>query len=658
MPDPNEIAEVRAEQAGVIDALCDRRRVPRALALPFLIALLSSLIALFALFNASIGATESYQTRTFIVSLTLVVGYLIYPTGRKTWHEPLNLWTLLDLLIIVFVIATQGFLLYEMARTRGTLIAGLGEIAPWQIVMGATYVLVVMELTRRCAGLPMVLIALVFLLYVLFAEWAPEAIAGPNTSPAVLTRNLFFNIDGIFGVPVGAMVDYVVIFILFGQMLAAAGAGEFFTDVAMALTGKQIGGPAKAAVISSSLMGTISGSAIGNVVTTGSVTIPLMTRFGYRPHFSGAVEAVASTGGQIMPPVMGAVAFVMAQLMGVPYLEVAAAAVVPAALYYWAAFWAVHWEARRLGLHGMDAALVPRLWGVLRRGWYFLLPVGFLIGMLAGGGSIIQAAFLSTVIAFVISFFRRDTAITPIRLLRVLESVGRYSIVIIVVAAAAGIIISVVTSSGLSWRMLSMLVDFSENRLWLALPLAALVALVLGMGVSTTGVYVTLAAILVPALVQMGLEPMAAHMFALYYAVIGLITPPVAMAAFAAAAIANAPPMKVAITTLRIALPIYFVPFIFAYDPVLLLIGDWQEIVLHVATAFIGVWFFSTALWGFMFVRTTLIEQALLLVAGIGFLITSDIGALVGLVLGGGVIFVQLQRRQRQRAAVSLEGGR
>ena len=656
MANTSELSEVRLEQSGVVDTLVDRTSARRLLPMAFVIALLSALISLFALFNASVGATESYQTRTFVVSLTLVVGFLIFPTGRKTWHGRLNAWFLLDLAIILFVIGTQVFVFYEMARTRGTLIAGLSEIADWQIAMGATYVVIVMELTRRCAGIPMLLIAVVFLLYVLFAEYAPAAIAGPNTSPAVLTRNLFFNIDGIFGVPVGAMVDYVIIFILFGQMLAAAGAGEFFTEVAMALTGRQIGGPAKASVISSSLMGTISGSAIGNVVTTGSVTIPLMSRFGYKPHFAGAVEAVSSTGGQIMPPVMGAVAFIMAQLMGVPYLEVAVAAAVPAALYYWAAFWAVHWEARRLGLTGMAPDMVPRLAAVMRRGWYFLVPVVFLIVMLAVGGSIIQAAFFSTLIAFAASFVRKEHRVTPIRLLKVLEAAGRHSIVIIVVAAAAGIIISVVTSSGLSWRMLAILVEFSENRLWLALPLAAIIALILGMGVSTTGVYVTLAAILVPALVQMGLEPMAAHMFALYYAVIGLITPPVAMAAFAAAGIAGSPPMKVAMTTFRIALPIYFVPFIFAYDPVLLLIGEWPEILLHVCTAFIGVWFFSTALWGHMFVRTTRLEQVALLAAGIGFLITSEIGAAIGILLGGGVVLLQLQRRKSLRAAAGEAG--
>lgn len=642
-----ELPEARLERAAPTDTLLGHELDWRPWALGFAIVALCVLLSLFHLFTASIGSTESYQTRTFVVSLALIIGYLLYPTGRKIWTDPLNKWFIVDALIILFIVVTQIHLFYEMEQTGSRLIAGLSEIMMWQIALGTCYVIVLMEMTRRCAGLPMLMIALVFLIYVLFAEYAPDAIAAPNTSPAVLTRNLFFNVDGIFGVPVGAMTDYVIIFIFFGQMLAAAGAGEFFTRLAMALTGRQIGGPAKAAVLSSSMMGTISGSAVGNVVTTGSVTIPLMQRCGYRPRFAAAVESVASTGGQIVPPVMGAVAFIMAQLMGVRYVEVAVAAIVPAALYYWAALWAVHWEAKRLGLPVLGRADVPELWAVMREGWQYLLPIGLLVGLLASGGSLVQAAFLSSVLAFAISFIRPDTRITPRRLLGVLESTGRYSLVIIVVAAAAGVIISVVTTSGLSWRSLALLVEFAEDRLWVALLLASVIALILGMGVSTTAVYVTLAAILVPALVTMGLHPMAAHMFALYYAVIGLITPPVAMAAFAAAGISNTPPMQVAITAARIALPIYLVPFIFAYDPSLLLIGEWREIVIHVVTAFAGVWLFSSALWGHMLIRTNRLEQVAQIAAGIMLLQTTMLGVVVGLALAGVVIAGQVWRRSR-----------
>jgi TRAP transporter 4TM/12TM fusion protein len=650
-----DLPEARLERAVPTDTLLGRGLDRQLHTLGFVLVVLCVLLSIFHIFTASIGSTESYQTRTFVVSLAMVIGYLLYPTGRTSWTDPLNKWFVLDALIILFIVVTQIHLFYEMERTGGFLISGMSPISTGQIVLGTIYVVLLMEMTRRCAGLPMLLIALFFLIYVLFAEYAPDAISAPNTRPAVLIRNLFFNVDGIFGVPVGAMTDYVIIFIFFGQMLATAGAGEFFTRLAMALTGRQVGGPAKASVLSSSMMGTISGSAVGNVVTTGSVTIPLMQRSGYRPHFAAAVESVSSTGGQIMPPVMGAVAFIMAQLMGVPYVEVAMAAIVPAGLYYWAAFWAVHWEAKRLKLPVLQRIDVPQLGPVMREGWQFLLPVFLLVGLLASGSSLVRAAFLSSMVAFAVSFLRRDTRITPRRLLGVLEATGRYSMVIIIVAAAAGVIVSVVTTSGLSWRSLALLVDFAENRLWLALLLAAIIALILGMGVSTTAVYVTLAAILVPALITMGLHPMAAHMFALYYAVIGLVTPPVAMAAFAAAGIANAPPMKVAVTAARIALPIYLVPFIFAYDTSLLLIGDWQDIAIHVVTAFAGVWLLSSALWGQMMIKLNYIERIVLFVSGVMLLLTTVLGAVVGIALAAAVITSQWWRRSRQLQYAAAE---
>lgn len=650
------IQELQAERDTALDALLARgRRTPMAAA-AMAIAVLCVLLTGFHVFTASMGSTESYRTRTFVVSLTMIIGYLLYPTRRAGWSAPPNAWLILDLAVIAFVAVVQIYLLVQMQATQGMLIAGMTEFTPWQIGIGILYLIALMELTRRCAGWPMVLIALVFLLYVLFAAYAPRAIAAPNTTVVVLIRNLFYNVDGIFGVPVGAMTDYVIIFILFGQMMAAAGAGGFFTDLAMSLTGRQIGGAAKASVVASSMMGTISGSAVGNVVTTGSVTIPLMMRNGYSPAFAGAVESVASTGGQITPPVMGAVAFIMAQLMGVPYTAIVTAAIVPAALYYWSAFLAVHWEAKRLDLPVLDASVVPRLGAVMRHGWYYLAPVALLIGLLSSGGSLIQAAFLSTILSFAISFLNAETRITPARLLQVFEGAGRASVVIITVAAAAGVIISVVTTSGLSWRSLALLVDFAGDRLWLALILSALVALVLGMGVSTTAVYVTLAAILVPALIEMGLTPMAAHLFALYYAVIGLITPPVAMAAFAAAGISGAPPMSVAAVSARIALPIYLVPFIFAYDPALLLTGGIGYVALHVVTAFIGIFALSAAIAGQMLGRLSMVERLALVVAGVALLSTWNLGVVIGLVLGAAVTLLQRARRPRPTPA-PLEGG-
>lgn len=599
----------------------------------WLLLTLVLVLPIFHIYTATFESTESYSTRTFVVSLAMVLGLIFFPTGRKSWTTPANRWTIADGLVIGFIILVQGYVLYAMESTGGELIAGLEPLTTSQMVVGVIYALILLEITRRCAGIPMLVIVLAFVLYVLFGQYLPAAVRGISVSPEVLIGSLFYRLDGIFGVPIGAMTDYVIIFIFFGEMLTAAGAGGFFTDIAVSLTGKQVGGPAKAAIVSSSLMGTMSGSAISNVVTTGAVTIPLMKRSGFTAVFAGAVEAVASSGGQIMPPVMGAVAFIMAQMMGVNYFSIVLAAVLPALLYYWCAFWGVHWEAHRQGVGRLPASDIPSLRGVLKSGWYYLIPVLVLIGMIATNQSIILAASWASGTAWLTSLFKKETRVTPIRLLRVCESTTKSSIIVLIVAATAGIIISVVTASGLSWQILGALVDVAGSRLFVALVLAAIMAVILGMGVSTTAVYVTLAAVLAPALIQMGLEPMAAHMFALYYAVIGLITPPVALAAFAAAGIAGADPIKIGLSASKLALPIYIVPFVFAYSPGLLLIGSWYIIAAQFLLALIGTFVIMAAMWGRLWTKIGTVERACLGVGGVLLLIFHIELLMIGILL-------------------------
>lgn len=643
-----EFLEVKAEKLSATSVLT-RRNVEQPKRITALaIATLAVLISIFHLYSAAIGAGEAYQTRSFVVSIIMILGILLYPLGRGSWDsKPKNKLFVLDIVIILVIVAIQAYLFISVHIYGEQFYAGVIQVTTIQIVIGTIYAIILLDVTRRSTGWPMVIIALVFIAYALFAESVPGIFQAPNTSLQTMMRNLFLNINGIFGVPVGAMIDYVVVFVVFGSVLGAAGAGKFFTDIATALTGGLIGGPAKAAIVSSGLMGTISGSAVSNVVTVGTVTIPLMKSLGYPPAFAGAVEAVASTGGAIMPPVMGAVAFVMAQFIGVPYSQVALAATVPAFLYYFAAYWAVHWEAMRLNLRRVPKDRIPKASVVMKQGWYYLVPIVTIVVMLAYNLSITMTAFMGVVLAFLSSFVRKETRITPIRLLEVLEQAGRSCVTVIIAAAAAGIIIVAVNASGLTWRISSLLIGLSHGYLLLALLFSAVVGYILGMGVSTTAVYVTMAGMLIPAIIKMGVVPMAAHMFALYFAILGMITPPVALAAFAAAGVAETSAMRVGYLAMRIALPTYIIPFVFAYHPALLLQGSPSDIIITITTAIIGVWLFAGGSWGRLLVKSNLVERLSSLASGFLLILPSVSTSVVGLLIAVGIIMSQIRRKAK-----------
>jgi len=630
----DKLLEVKAEKVSAVGILLKSGVPAHQFFVALLIGSLSVLISLFHLYAAGIGGGEAFLTRTFVVSVVMVIGLLLYPLGRKSWTEKFTPATIIDLILILTVVAIQGYVFYAIHTVGAKFYAGLMSFSALEIAIGCIYTLILFEVTRRSAGWPIVIVALVFIVYAFYARYFPGVFKAPNTSLDTMVRNLFFNTNGIFGVPVAAMIDYVVIFVIFGTVLGAAGAGKFFTDLATALTGGYIGGPAKAAVVSSAFMGTISGSAVSNVVTTGSVTIPLMRSLGYRPAFAGAVEAVASTGGQIMPPIMGAVAFIMAQFLGVPYVQVAVAAAVPAILYFWAAYCAVHVEAVRLKLPALPKESLPKVKDVLKDGWYYFIPIAAIVWMLAENQSLTKTAFTGVVLAFLTSFVKKETRMTPVRILEVLEQAGRSCITVIIAAAAAGVIIAALNSSGLSWRISGLLIGLAGDQLWIALVFSAVIAIILGMGISTTAVYVTMAGLLIPAIVKLGIEPMAAHMFALYYAVLGLITPPVALSAFAAAGIADEKPMKVGWVASKIAFPIYLVPFIFVYHPVLLLKGDWWDIAVSVVTAVIGIWVFTKGSWGYIKAKLNVIERVLMIGAGVMLIWPNLLVSLAGLAIG------------------------
>jgi TRAP transporter 4TM/12TM fusion protein len=393
---------------------------------------------------------------------------------------------------------------------------------------------------------------------------------------------------------------YILLFILFGAILIRSGAGQFFIDLAVALTGHRTGGPAKAAVVASAFLGTVSGSATANVVTTGSFTIPMMSRLGYRPRFAAAVEACASSGGQITPPIMGAAAFIIAEFMRVSYLWVVVAAIVPALLYFATIYFMVHLEAEKHGIAKVPREDLPRLGAVLRRGWHLLLSLVVLVTFLVIGFTPMMAAFWAIGALLVLSFVSPATRMSAIDIFAALETGVRSTIPVTIACACAGIIIGSIFVSGLGLKFTNGVIDLSGGYLILLLILTGLAAILLGMGITTTAVYITVAALIVPSLIEIGVEPIAAHLFAFYYGVVSTITPPVALASFAAAAIAGSPPMATAAESARIGAAKYLVPFVFVYNPSLLFVGPLWLTAYSTLAALVGVWGLSVALEGWL----------------------------------------------------------
>uniref|UniRef100_UPI000740495D TRAP transporter permease n=1 Tax=Shouchella shacheensis TaxID=1649580 RepID=UPI000740495D len=413
----------------------------------------------------------------------------------------------------------------------------------------------------------------------------------------------------------GVSATFIFLFILFGKFLEVSGAGQFFINLAVAAMGKYRGGPAKTAIVGSSILGTISGSAVANTVTTGAFTIPLMKRTGYKNHFSGAVEAVASTGGQIVPPIMGAAAFIIASYLGMPYIDVVVAAIIPAVLYYLCLYVQVDLRAKRNHLHGLPKSELPVLWTVLKNGFLFFIPLFIIIFMLVSGFSPMRAGLFAIVAVIVVAMVKASTRLSPKQLIKALDLGARASLETAVACAAAGVIIGIISLSGIGLTFSSMIIQFAGGSLLLTLFLTMVTSIVLGMGLPTVAAYIVQVPLTIPALIELGVAPLAAHLFIFYFAIISAITPPVALAAFAAAGIAGSEPMKTGLTALRLGIAAFIVPYMFVYGPSLLLIGQPGDIVTSVATALVGILGVAAAAEGWVF-RHALWYERVLLFAG------------------------------------------
>jgi TRAP transporter 4TM/12TM fusion protein len=554
--------------------------------LELFICLLSVTLSIYHVFVAYAGSLEAHAFRSTHLAFILVLCFLIRPLGRDKWTDPKNAWFIVDLILAGLVIAIQAYTLWDLEE----FIFRRGDLTQMDIYVGTMMIILLMEATRRAVGWAMMLIACFFLIQTAFSDKFFGIFYGPPSSWFTMVDYLFMRENGIYSIPIMVMATYIFLFILFGAILVRSGAGRFFINVALAVTGSKVGGPAKASVVSSCLMASVSGSAVANVVTTGSFTIPLMKRVGYRSYFAGAVEACASSGGQIMPPVMGAAAFVIAEFMNVPYLKVALAGLFPALIYFFSIFVMVHFEARKRNLATISRNELPNLKNEIKRGGHLFLAIVVIVVLMMIGYTPMFAAFWAIISILILSSLRKETRMSPVDIISAFEEGARLAVSVSVACAAAGIIIGCVFVSGVGLKFTNVIITLAGGNLWIALFLTMVASMILGMGLTTTAVYITLAALVIPALIKMGVVPIAAHLFAFYFGLVSAITPPVALASFAAAGIAGSNPMQTGWHSLRLGIAKYFLPFVFVFTPGLLFVGNWHQITLAIVGGFAGIY--------------------------------------------------------------------
>jgi TRAP transporter 4TM/12TM fusion protein len=594
-------------QRSAVDWLLGRGRGPQTV-LAFAIVTLSLGLGIFQFYSTYFGQAEGHTHRSTHLAFMLLLAYLLFPLGRKSFAEPLTWHFGVDLLAMAVILTAQIWTFVHIRRfVDPNYTASTGDV-----VLGSLLILAVLEATRRTVGWGLALTAVFFLVQTWKAEWFFWIFYGPSTPWWTMVESFFGKEEGLYGIPIAIMSSVLILFIFFSGFLSATGIGDFFVRLATALAGRLVGGPAKVSVFSSALFGTISGSGVANVMVDGVFTIPMMKRVGFGATFAAAVEATASIGGQIMPPIMAAAAFIMADLVGVPFRQVAIAAVIPALLYFFCVYITVHFEARRLGLQRIPREEMPSLAGTLRRDGYLLLPIAALLWYLYQGFTEEMAGLMAVATTFVVSFVRKSSALGPVRLLKAFEVGARAAVTVAMAVAAAGLIIGGLFLSGIGMKFSYVLMELSGGQLWLALIYVTFAAFMLGLSLPTTAVYLTLAIIVAPGLVNLGVPKMAAHMFIFYMGVTGDLTPPTCLSPFAAASIAGSPPMATAWQAMRLGVVLYIVPFMFVYSPALLMVGSAGQIALATLTAGVGIFCLAAGLQGWLLRAATPLERVLL----------------------------------------------
>lgn len=606
---------------------------------------------LYHLYAGYFGPPDAHNFRSIHLSALLIITFLTKPFTKRSGTALGMVGLFVDLALVLLAIACQVYVSYDIISFAQR----LGDLNQYDIVAGTITIVLVLEATRRVVGWPMVIICVVFLVHTIYSDRFFGFLFGPPTSWGGMLDIVFLQEHGLYGIPIMVSASYIMLFLIFGAILIESRAGLFFTNIALALTGRQTGGPAKAAVVASGIMGTLSGAAVANVVMTGSFTIPLMKRIGYRSWFAAAVEAAASSGGLIMPPIMGAAAFIMAMFLEIPYLEVALAGLIPAVLYFFSLFLGTHFEAKRLGLKGLPKKDLPDLKTEVKKGGHLFLSIIMLIFFLVLGRSVGMAAFWGIISVFFLAFIRDETRPSPVGLLRIFERSATTAVSVAISCASAGIVIGCVFCSGVGVKFSGAIIALAHGQLWIALILTMLACLILGTGLTVTAVYVTMVALTVPALIQLGVSPLAAHFFCFYFGVASGLTPPVCIPAYVAAGVANAPPMKTGVTAFFLGIAKYLLPYMFVFSEELFLIGTFTSVLIAVISASIGIVSLSAGVSGYFFGPCNILERGAFLTASLFLIRPGQLTDVVGLILLVPVVVFQWHRNRDISGAHSRE---
>ncbi len=602
------------------------------------------IFSLYCIWSTLFSVAAIEKRLTAFIACVIIMGYMTYPASKH--HVRHNYIPWFD--YVLMIVGAASFFYYCFAYDSLVMVlTSAAKITPFQIAVGIIGILCLMELCRRCVGVPILCVAAALIIYTF-------AIGTPLKR---VLYTLFYTTSGVMGTPIQVCAKYIVVFIIFGAFLERTGIAAFFIDLANSLVGRFSGGPAKVAVISSALCGMVSGSSVGNTVTTGSVTIPMMKKTGYKPEFAGAVEAAASTGGQIMPPIMGAAAFLMAEYMNVTYGEVALRAILPAVLYFTGIFIAVHLEAKKLRLSGIPKEELPVMSKLIRK-IYLLLPLVVLVWLVTTNTRTMQfSATVAILVAIVVSLFDKDNRITPAKIFEALEAGGKGTITVAVACCMAGIIAGCITATGLASKLISAVVSISNqvsfvNPQFIAMFLTMICCIILGMGVPTTANYCIMASTCAPILITMGVPKICAHFFVFYFGIVADITPPVALAAYAGSAIAKSNPMKTGINATKLAIGAFIVPYIFCLNPAMLLIDVTAfGIIQIVITSLVGIFGVAAAMNGFLFKKLEWPCRVLICIGGLLMMDPTAITDVIGIVLFAAVFAWQYFGAKKERAA-------
>ena len=617
-----------------------RVRKPLGL-MAIIISIIATSFSIFQFYTGGFGLLLALKQRAVHLAFALSLIFLIYPRSKK---EFLKYKTKIPLYDLVLSILGAGVCLY-LVIFYNDMVVRSGLPINLDLIMGGISILLVLEATRRITGPALPIVVIIFLIYSYFGQIMPGFFAHRGYSLERIIEHLYSGTEGIFGIPLGVSSSFVFLFIFFGAVLSKTGMSKFFIDVAMAIAGHTTGGPAKVAVIASGFFGSISGSSVANVVGTGTFTIPLMKSIGYKKDFAGAVEAAASTGGQIMPPVMGAAAFIMAEFLGVPYIKIAVAAAIPAIIYYIAVGTMVHLEACKYGLRGLPKEQLPKLSKVLKQRGHLIIPIIGLVYLLVRGYTPLFSAFWAIVMSLVISMVRPDTRLNIKKLGEAFEDGAKMALGVAAACACAGMVVGATTLTGLGLKIANGLVILGHGNLMFTLFFTMIASLILGMGLPTTAKYVVLSIMAAPALIDLGVYPIAAHLFILYFGVIADLTPPVALAAYAGAGISGGNSMKTGFIAVRLAVAGFTIPYVFALDPGLMFLsGSIGHNLILIVTSLVGVLALGAAASGYLLDHTKIYERVILIISALALIKPGLLTDSIGIVLLVVVIILQKLR--------------